>query len=168
MQKSAIFLLVVGGLVAVGIILSFYGSQIVTKDLDTAESNVTPGNSLEFFTELDPEITQTGVYVVQTLNFQENSIHAKILDPEGSEIISKLIEKESFEGRFKIESAGHYTLIIENTGDEDTIIIGVIGHMPDAGKLSIGITGLYIVIMGLIGIIGIGIYAVKNKRRTNP
>jgi len=72
MQKSAIFLLVVGGLVAIGIILSFYGSQIVTKDLDTAESNVTPGNSLEFFTELDPKITQTGVYVVQALNFQEN------------------------------------------------------------------------------------------------
>ncbi len=168
MQKLTIFLLVVGGLVAIGIILSFYGSQVITKDLETAESNVMPGNSLEFFTELDPEITKTGVYVVQSLNFQENSIHARILDPEGSEIISKLIEKESFEGRFEIGSVGHYTLIIENTGDEETVIIGVIGHMPDAGKLSVGITGLYIVIMGLIGIVGIGIYAVKNKRRTNP
>ncbi len=168
MQKLAIFLLVVGGLVATGIVLSCYGSQVVTKDLDTAESDVSPGNSLEFFTELDPEITQTGVYVVQVLNFQENSIHAKILDPEGSEIISKLIEKESFEGRFKIGSAGHYTLIIENTGDVDTIIIGVIGHMPDAGKLSIGISGLYIIIIGLIGLVGVGIYAVKSRRRTNP
>jgi hypothetical protein len=44
-------------------------------------------------------------------------------------------------------------------------MVAVIGPMPDAGKLSFGITGFYILIVGLIGIVGVGIYSIRNRRK---
>ena len=37
--------------------------------------------------------------------------------------------------------------------------------MPDSGTLSVGITGFYLTIVGLIGIIGVGFYAIKNRQK---
>lgn len=165
MQKSAAYLAIVGGLVAVGIALSFYGSQIVIEDLISEQTMVISGKVLEVSAELDPTISEIGVYVVQTLNFKENAIYAKIFDPFGSQIVSKLVETNSFEDRFEISTKGTYQLVVENSGTEETTIVGVIGHMPDTSKLSIGITGFYILIVGLIGMVGVGIYAIKNRRK---
>ena len=44
-------------------------------------------------------------------------------------------------------------------------IVAGLGYMPEAGTLSVGITGFYLVIVGLIGIVGVGFYAVKNRRK---
>lgn len=156
---------IVGGIVAVGIALSFYGSQIIIEDLVSEQTEVISGGFMEVKTELDPSVSETGVYVVQTMNFKENSISAKIFDPFDSQIVSKPVETESFEDRFKISTKGTYLLVIENFGAEKTVIVGVIGHMPDKGKLSIGITGLYLLIVGLIGMVGVGIYAIKKRRK---
>ena len=110
-------------------------------------------------------ISESGVYVVQTTNFQENVINVKIFDPIGSQIISKTIESESFEDRFEILSSGEYRIIIENTGSEDTAIFLAIGHLPDTSKLSVGITGFYILVVGMIGIAGLVILTIKNRRK---
>jgi len=59
----------------------------------------------------------------------------------------------------------NYNLDIENSGSDEIKIIGVIGHMPDNTALSVGVTGFYILLIGLIGIVGVGIYAVKNRRK---
>ena len=79
MQRSGLFLLIIGALMIVGMALSFYGSQIITEDLVTEQFNLISGETFETIVELDPMISEYGVYVVQTTNFQENSIHIKIL-----------------------------------------------------------------------------------------
>ncbi len=165
MQRSGLFLLIVGVLIIVGMTLSFYGSQIITEDLVKEQFDLISGETFETFADLDPMISESGVYVVQTTNFQENSIHVKIFDPIGSQIISKTVESESFEDRFEILSSGEYQIIIENTGSEDTAIFLAIGHLPDTSKLSVGITGFYILIVGMIGIAGLIILSIKNRRK---
>jgi len=167
MIKSVVLVVIMGSILAAGMILSFYGSQLITQDLISNQAEVISGNSFEIHADLDPSVSEIGVYVVQTMNFKENSISAKILDPLGNQIVSKLIETDSFEDRFKISTIGKYTLVVENFGTQETIIVGVIGHMPDKIKLSIGITGFYLLIIGLVGMVGVGIYAFKKRRKEN-
>jgi len=164
-KRRLFFLIIVAALIGIGIILSFFGSQLITEGLTVGEQNIMPGNSLQVLAELDPSISQNGVYVVQTKNFREGEIIVKILEPMGGEIISKTIDKNSFEDRFEISSFGTYKLFIENLGQEETQVIGVIGHLPDKSKLSLGITGLYVLTAGLVGVVAVGIYAIKNRRK---
>lgn len=165
MQKAMVFMVIVGSIMAVGMAMSFYGSQIIIQDLVSEQAEVIPGNSLEITVELDSSVSETGVYVVQTMNFKENSISAKISDPFGTQIISKSIESDSFEDRFEISFKGKYQLVIENFGSEETTIVGVLGHMPDKSKLSIGIAGFYLLIVGLTGMVGVGIYVFKKRQK---
>lgn len=165
MKKVTALIALVGGLIAAGIVLSFYGSQIITEDLSQKDAMVRAGDSLEITSDLDFDATNTGVYVVQIQNFEEGAIYAKVFDPLGTEIVSSAIDKESFEERFGITLGGTYRLLIENRGQDDAQIIGVIGPMPDPSKLSLGLTGFYILVVGLIGIVGVGIYAVRNRHK---
>ena len=75
------------------------------------------------------------------------------------------IDRESFEERFEISSKGTYQLVVENSGLEELQVVGVIGHMPDKSTISVGITGFYLLIVGLIGIVGVGIYAIRKRNR---
>jgi hypothetical protein len=165
MQKPVVYLIVIGGLLTSGIFLSFYGAQLTTQDLSVKEAIIGGGKSLEIMIELDPAKSENGVYVVQVMELKDGIISAKILDPVGYQILSTTIDKESFEERFEISSKGNYTLSIENLGSDDMKIVGVLGHMPDNSTLSVGVTGFYILIIGLIGIVGVGIYAVKNRSK---
>ena len=164
MQKAATMLAVVGGLIAAGIALSFFGSMIIVEDLTQDVGNIGEGSTLEISTELDPKINDEGFYVVQTMQFSEGMISARVIDPFGSQMISKIIETESYQEQFEISAEGTYTLIIENSG-EHSDVVGAIGHVPDSTKVSIGITGSYLLIAGLIGMGVVGIYLVKNRRR---
>ena len=168
MQKSLIFLLFVGALIAIGIILSFYGAQLLEQNLTVKEENLASTSSLEVIAELDPIISETGVYAIVLDSFEEEKISLSVFDPDGAKILSNTIEKESTEERFQIISKGSYKLIIENSGSIETQIVAGIGHMPDSFTLSVGITGFYILIVGLIGIIGVGIYSVRNRKKTKP
>lgn len=165
MQKSLIFLLFVGVIIAAGIILSFYGAQLTTQNLTVKEENLEPSSSIEVIAELDPAISETGVYGIIIDNFEVGKISISVLDPIGTQILSNVIEKESTEERFEIISKGSYNLIIENSGSLESQIVVGIGHMPDAGTLSVGITGFYILIVGLIGIVGVGIYSFRNRKK---
>ena len=165
MQKSGILFVIVGSIVGVGIILSFYGNQIIFEDLNKGEGQVKFGENLIIPVELDNTETQTGIYAVQIINFKEG-ITAKILDPFDKEIESQLIDEEVFEGRFNIAVSGIYKLVIENTDEKEIKIFGVIGPEPDAGKKSLGFISLYILIIGLIGMVGVAIYAIKNRKKS--
>jgi hypothetical protein len=165
MQKSGILFVIVGSIVGVGIILSFYGNQVIFEDLIKGEGQVKFGENLIIPVELDNTETQTGIYAVQIINFKEG-ITAKILDPFDKEIESQLIDKEVFEGRFNIAVSGIYKLVIENTDKKEIKIFGVIGPEPDAGKKSLGFISLYILIIGLIGMVAVAIYAIKNRKKS--
>ena len=164
MQKAATMLAIVGGLIAAGIALSFYGSMIIVEDLTQSVDNIGEGSTLEISSELDPEVNDEGFYVVQTMKFQEGMISARVVDPFGSQIVSKVIDSESYQEQFEITSSGTFTLIIENSG-EFSDVVGAIGHVPDSTKVSVGITGTFLLIIGLVGMGVVGIYAVKNRRR---
>ena len=165
MQRSGILFVIVGSIVGVGIILSFYGNQVIFEDLIKGEGQVKFGENLIIPVELDNTETQTGIYAVQIINFKEG-ITAKILDPFDKEIESQLIDEEVFEGRFNIVVSGIYKLVIENTDEKEIKIFGVIGPEPDAGKKSLGFISLYILIIGLIGMVGVVIYAIKNRKKS--
>ena len=165
MQKSGILFVIVGSIVGVGIILSFYGNQVIFEDLIKGEGQVKFGENLIIPVELDNTETQTGIYAVQIINLKEG-ITAKILDPFDKEIESQLIDEEVFEGRFNIAVSGIYKLVIENTDEKEIKIFGVIGPEPDAVKKSLGFISLYILIIGLIGMAGVAIYAIKNRKKS--
>lgn len=165
MQKPLMFLVFVGGLIGAGIILSFYGAQLTTQNLTVVEESLESASSIELEAELDPSISETGVYGIVLDNFEEEKISITVLDPFGAVIISNIAEKESSEERFEIISEGIYKLIIENSGSSSSQIVAGLGHMPDSGTLSVGITGFYLLIVGLIGIVGIGIYSIRNRKK---
>ena len=164
MQKSGIFLVIVGGIVVLGIALSFYGSQMITEGFTQNTAKVAQGSSIDVESILDPAIEDTGVYVVQLMNFQQDAISVNLFDPLGTIIDSSNIEKESYEKQFEIQTQGNYRLSVENSGSETEIIIAI-GHLPSSDKLVIGYTGFYILIVGLIGIVIMGIVTIKNKRK---
>ncbi len=165
MDRPLVFLLVVGSLIGAGIILSFYGSQLTTQSIIVKEENILPDSALEVSVELDPSVGETGVYAILLENFEEDAISVSVFDPLGSQIISKIAEKESTEERFEITSGGKYILEIKNSGLEESKVFVGLGYMPDAVTLSIGIIGFYLLIVGLIGIVGIGIYSIRNRQK---
>jgi hypothetical protein len=165
MERPLIFLLIVGSLIGVGIILSFYGAQLATQNLTIKEENLDPGSSMEVMVELDPSIAETGVYGILLAKFEENVIYVSVFDPLGSQILSKTVDQESTEERFKIGSSGSYKIVIENSGLEETQIVAGIGYIPDSNTLSVGIAGSYILVVGLIGMGGIVVYTILNRRK---
>lgn len=165
MQRPLIFLLIVGSLIGVGIILSFYGAQLATQNLTVKEENLGSDSSMEVMVELDPSIGETGVYGILLAKFEENAISVSVFDPLGVQILSKTIDKESTEERFKIGSSGSYKIVIENSGLEETKIVAGVGYMPDSNTLSVGIAGFDILVVGLIGIVVIGVYTIRNRRK---
>jgi len=165
MERPLIFLLIVGSLIGVGIILSFYGAHLATQNLTVKEENLDPGSLMEVMVELDPSIGETGVYGILLAKFEENAVSVSVFDPLGSQILSKTVDKESTEERFRIGSSGSYKIVIENSGLEETKIVAGVGYMPDSNTLSVGIVGFDILVVGLIGIVGIGVYTIRNRRK---
>ena len=164
MKKSGIFLAVVGGLVGVGIILSFYGNNVIFEDLIQKDGDVGSGQDLIVEVELDNTETQTGIYAVQIIDFESATVTASILDPFNTLIESQSINQEVYEGLFDVTTSGTYKLLIENRG-EQVKIFGVIGPEPDSGKRSLGIISLYILVMGLIGMFIVTVYIVINRKK---
>ena len=44
------------------------------------------------------------------------------------------------------------------------VVVGL-GYMPDVGTQLIGIIGSSLLIVGLIGIVGIGVYSIRNRQK---
>jgi len=165
MQRSGFFFVIVGGIVCIGLALSIYGNQIIFEDLSKGETEIKFGENLIIPVELDSTKIQTGIYAVQIMDFREG-ITAKILDPTDNEIEKQKIHNDVFEGRFSITISGLYKLVIENTDEKEIRVFGVIGAEPDAGKKSLGFISLYVLVIGLIGMVGVTIYTIKKRRKS--
>jgi len=100
------------------------------------------------------------------MEFKDNTFSAKVLDPFDNEIISQSIIKETIENKFDIFETGEYKLIIESTSNEEPIVIGTIGPLPDASKLSLRPISMIILVIGMAGLVIVGIYGIKNRRRS--
>ena len=164
MKKSGIFFIIVGGLVGIGIILSVYGNYVIFEDLTQGYEDVGSGQDLVLEVELDHTKFQTGIYAVQIKDFESATVTASILDPFNTLVESQSINEEVFEGLFDVTTSGTYKLLVENSG-EQVNVFGVIGPEPDSGKKSLGFISLYILVMGLIGMLIVTVYLVINRKK---
>ena len=164
MKKSGIFFIIVGGLVGVGIILSVYGNYVIFEDLIQGYEDVGSEQDLVLEVELDHTKFQTGIYAVQIKDFESATVTASILDPFNTLVESQSINEEVFEGLFDVTTSGTYKLLVENSG-EQVNVFGVIGPEPDSGKKSLGFISLYILVMGLIGMLIVTVYLVINRKK---
>lgn len=164
MKKSGILFAVVGSLIGIGMLLSAYGNYVIFEDLVKGDGDVKSGQNLVIEIDLDRTDTQTGIYAVQIIDFKGATITANILDPSDIVIESQSVNEEEYEGMFELTSSGVYKLSIENEG-EQIKIFGVIGPEPDDWKRSMGLSSMYILFIGLIGMAGLAVYLVINRKK---
>ena len=161
-------LLLTGGfLIIIGIGLSVYGSQLIVENLVTEEKRLGMGTSMELSKEFDPSINENGIYVLQILDFKEETrLHVSVYDPSDTIIVSESIENNPFQGNFTISTAGTYKILIENTGERELEMMAALGNFPQDQSLAISIFGFIVIIIGLIGLAVGTIYFIRSRDRT--
>ena len=164
MQRLGIMLVGTTSLIVIGLILLVVGNQIILGGISQGNEKVNSSQTLTISVDFDSQETSIGVFAVQIMEFKDNIFSAKVLDPFGSEIIFQTINEETIEEEFDVIETGTYKLIIESTSNEETIVFAAIGPLPDAGKKSLGFISVYILVIGMGGIVVVGIYGVKKKR----
>ncbi|MCH6586034.1 MAG: hypothetical protein IH792_03270 [Thaumarchaeota archaeon] len=163
MQKSGIIILGSAALIVIGLILLVLGNQIILEGVSQGNEKVSSSQTLTISVDFDSQETSIGVFAVQIMEFKDNTFSAKVLDPFDSEIISQTINEETIEKEFDVLETGTYKLIIESTSNEETIVFAAIGPLPDAGKKSLGFISVYVLVIGMVGLVVVGIYGVKNR-----
>ncbi|ABX12223.1 hypothetical protein [Nitrosopumilus maritimus] len=166
MEKAGIILVVSGTLIVVGLILLAAGNQVILEGVFQGNGKINSSQDLTISGEFNSEESATGVFAVQVMEFKENTVSAKILDPFGNEIVSKNVDEETIEEEFDITDTGSYKLIIQTDSNEDIQVFGAIGPLPDAGKKSLSFVSAYILIIGMVGLVGSGIYKIKSKKKS--
>lgn len=166
MQKSGLAIVASGALIVIGLILLVVGNQIILEGVSQGNGKVNANQELTIIGYFDNQETQTGVLAVQVMEFRENTFSARLFDPLGVEITSETIDKESFQKSFDIFETGEYKLVVESNNIEEAQIFGAIGPLPDSGKESLGFISVYVLIVGMLGMVGIGIYSIKNRKRS--
>ena len=101
------------------------------------------------------------------MDFKEKTFSVKMLDPSGFEIISEKINEDTIEQEFKVFDSGNYELIIESSDDKESYVAGAIGPLPDANeKFIISSISSSCIIIGMIGLVILAIYEIRNKRKS--
>jgi len=163
-QKFGIMLISSATLIVIGLILLVLGNQIILEGVSQGNGKVSSGQTLTISVDFDSQETSIGVFAVQIMEFKDNIFSAKVLDPFDSEIIFQTINEETIEKEFDVLETGTHKLIIESTSNEETIVFAAIGPLPDAGKKSLGLISVYILVSGMVGLVVTGIYGVKKRR----
>jgi len=163
MQKSSVLLVAMGGLVAGGLALSVWGNEALFEDFAKNEGRIGAGGALEVRAAM--EESQSGVFAVEVLELRHGTIHATVSDPDGGRILMELVDKEAYEGYFDVGVSGNYTLVIGNSGQEEKLVAGYLGPEPDASKRTLAFVSVYVLVVGLIGMLVAVIYAAVARRR---
>ena len=166
MQKLGIILICSVALIAIGLILSVLGNQVILEGVSQGDGKVSLDQTLTISADFVSQDTSIGVFAVQIMEFKDNTFSAKVLDPFGNEIISQTINEETIEEGFDVLETGTYKLIIQSTNNEETQMFAAIGPLPDAGKKSLGFISVYVLVIGMIGLVAAGIYGIKNRVRS--
>ena len=164
--KKPGMLLVIGGfLVLIGIGLSVYDVFSIIKDLSTQENQLGIGMSMEISKVLDPTINENGAYVLQIIDFkEENSLDVSVYDPSDQLVVSKSIDKSSFQDSFKISTNGIYKLKVENNGERELEVVAAIGYFPKDESSIMSKFGVVITIVGLICLATGIVHFIKSRR----
>jgi len=157
-------LIVSGALIAVGLILLVLGNQVILEGINQGNGKISQSQSLTISVEFDMQETTRGVFAIQIIDFKDNTLTAKILDPSDIEIIYQIINEETIEKEFDIVDTGMYKLIIENEDNDEVQVFVAMGPLPDADKKILGLISGYILVVGMIGMIGFGINGIRNRK----
>ena len=181
MLSAAAMLAIVGGLVAAGLALSFYGSSIITGGLEQAAGPVggPDGAAVSVAAYLEPPGAgdrggaeggaEGGVFVVQVMDPDAGAgVRAAVAGPSGAELAGVRIDGDSREGYFDIGEAGEYELRVYGSGPGSTEVVAVIGALPGTELIAVGYTGFYLIVAGLIGMAAVGVIAVRARARRRP
>jgi len=164
-QKSGLVIVIFGLLIVAGLGFSVIENQITLEGINQGNGKVSSSETVTVSVEIDREDTQTGIFAVQVMEFKENTISAKILDPSEIEIISQNVNEDTLEEEFDIIESGTYQLIIQSSADDEIYVTGAIGPLPDTDKkLILSTVSLAIMITGMIGLAITGIIGIKNRK----
>ncbi len=153
-------------LIIIGLILLVLGNQIILEGVNQGDGKVSLGQTLTISVDFDSQETSIGVFAVQIMEFKDNIFSAKVLDPFGNEIISQTINEETIEEEFDVLETGTYKLFIESNSNEETQMFAAIGPLPDEGKKLLGFISVYVLVIGMVGLVAAGIYGIKNRVRS--
>ncbi|MGI0074930.1 MAG: hypothetical protein ACREA5_03185 [Nitrosotalea sp.] len=166
MIKPKPIIIASGILVLIGIAITAYQSQITSENLSNQQNTLGIGTQMIVTKEMSPENNQEGVYSIQITDFKnDDNIKTTIIDPAGIPIITKSITKSPIQETFKISSSGNYTLQIENHGQRETQVLGIIGYYPKNIELA-DISGFIALMIGLSGLAVGMIYLIRNRARS--
>ena len=165
MKKSHLILFVGGGLVAIGMILSYTGASVISGQVSIKEALVNGTIPLTLEKELDPSVTDQGAFVIRAEGEDRANLVATVHGPFG-EIATKKITEVSTEEYFDIESKGTYKLEIRNSGQEIPVVIGLT-HMPDKSIVALNMLGQSMIITGFIGVGVAAIYALRTRKKSS-
>ena len=166
MQKSGIIVVISGALIVAGLIFLVLGNQFVLEGVNQENGKVSLSQALTISKDFEEQETKIGIFAVQIMEFKNDTFSVKVLDPSNIEIISQVMDNESVEEEFDIVETGTYKVIIESITNEEIQAFGAIGPLPDAGKKSLGFISVYILVVGMVGLVGSTVYGIKNRRRS--
>jgi hypothetical protein len=150
-------------LVIIGIVISFYQSQRETESISSQQQTLATDASLTIAKILDPANCKSGVYEVQMYDIKDgNKVKVYVTDPAGNVFITRSIAKSPFQENFTISQHGNYTLQIQNIGQSEMQILGIIGYYPQ-GATIIDVLGIIVIVVGLCGLAIGMMYLVKRR-----
>ena len=167
MQKSGLIIVILGLLIVTGLVVSIVGNQVTLEGINQGNGEVNSIQTVTISVDFDMEKTPIGIFAVQVMEFKENTISIKILDPSDIEIIFQEVNEDTIEEKFDVLETGTYQLVIQSSNDEGIYVTGAIGPLPDASKKNIiSIISTSTLLIGMIGLVVIGIYGIKNRKRS--
>ena len=167
MVKPKPIIIISGMLVLIGIAITAYQSQTTSENLSNQQNILAIGTQMVVTKGMNPENNQNGVYSIQITDFRsDDNVKATVIDPMGTPIITKTMTKSPIQEMFKITSSGNYTLQIENHGQREIQVLGIIGYYPQGIEVA-DISGFIALITGLSGLAVGMMYLIKNRVKSN-
>ena len=164
-QKSGLMIVILGLLIVSGLVVSIVGNQITLEGINQGNGKVSTTETVSISVDFNREETPIGIFAVQIMEFKENTISVKIMDPSNIEIISQQVNVESIEKEFDILETGTYQLMIQSSDEDIIYVAGAIGPLPDTNKkFIISIISTSTLIIGMAGLAGMGLYIIKNRK----
>ena len=167
MQKSGLIIVVLGLFIVSGLVVSIFENQITLEGINQENGKVSTAEKIIISNDLNMQKTPIGVFAVQVMDFKENTFSVKVLDPSDIEIISQQIDTDTIEEEFDVLETGTYKLQIESSSDDEIYVVGAIGPLPDPyKKFIISAISTSLILIGMMGLVVIGIYGIKNRKRS--
>jgi len=165
-QKTGLIIVIFGILIVAGLATSVVENQVTLEGIIQGNGKVSLAEIVTISVNLDKNETPVGIFAVQIMEFKENTFSVKMLDPSSIEIISEKINEDTVEQEFRVLDSGNYELIIESLDDKESYVAGAIGPLPDTNKkLIISSISSACIIIGMIGLVILAIYEIRNKRK---